>query len=239
MPTSPSPTHVAVVIPARDERNRLTRCLDRVLDALDVLPVPGGVVVVDHRSTDGTGDVVRAIAATDDRVELLHSSAETLAGARDDGFRAAIERYGMDAWIASTDADTVVPQNWIRDQLVHARAGVVAVAGTVRLLRSPRSAALRNQWWADYARNFSPDGTHPHVHAANLGISAAAYVRCGGFPRHVVRAEDIALWQQLRLNGMHPIADASIAVSTSARPDARQQGGFGAALLQLYGVPTP
>lgn len=59
---------VSVVIPARDEARNVARCVGSVLatdwPALEVL-------VVDDHSTDGTGDIARAIAERDPRLRVL------------------------------------------------------------------------------------------------------------------------------------------------------------------------
>ncbi|MFG1892684.1 glycosyltransferase [Micromonospora zamorensis] len=60
---------VAVLLPLRDEANRVTPCLRALLAQRGV---PGlRVVVLDDGSTDGTADVVRAVAGDDPRVTLL------------------------------------------------------------------------------------------------------------------------------------------------------------------------
>jgi chlorobactene glucosyltransferase len=69
---SPAPEAplVSVVIPARNERRNVERCLRSVLaaryPALEVL-------LVDDHSEDGTGDIARGVAATDPRLRVLES----------------------------------------------------------------------------------------------------------------------------------------------------------------------
>jgi chlorobactene glucosyltransferase len=67
--TPPEPTPlVSVIVPARNERRNIERCLRSILattyPSLDV-------IVVDDHSTDGTGDLARAIAAVDPRVRVI------------------------------------------------------------------------------------------------------------------------------------------------------------------------
>lgn len=70
--TAPVPTpHVSVIIPARNERRNIERCLRSVL--LSTYPALD-VVVVDDDSDDGTGDVARAVATTDHRVRVIEAS---------------------------------------------------------------------------------------------------------------------------------------------------------------------
>ncbi|MEU8214315.1 glycosyltransferase [Micromonospora taraxaci] len=60
---------VAVLLPLRDEAARVTGCLRALLAQRGV---PGlRIVVLDDGSTDGTADVVRAVAGDDPRVTLL------------------------------------------------------------------------------------------------------------------------------------------------------------------------
>jgi hypothetical protein len=61
---------VSVIVPARNERRNVERCLRSVLatkyPTLEVF-------VVDDHSDDGTGEIARAIAATDERLRVLES----------------------------------------------------------------------------------------------------------------------------------------------------------------------
>jgi chlorobactene glucosyltransferase len=61
---------VSVVIPARNERRNVERCLRSVLAAR--YPT-FEVLLVDDHSDDGTGDIARAIEATDPRLRVLES----------------------------------------------------------------------------------------------------------------------------------------------------------------------
>ena len=69
--SDPAPL-VSVIIPARNERRNIERCVRSVLASryprLEV-------IVVDDHSTDGTGDIARAIAADDPRLTVIHAPA--------------------------------------------------------------------------------------------------------------------------------------------------------------------
>jgi hypothetical protein len=60
---------VAVLLPVRDEADRVTPCLRSLLAQRGVPALE--IVVLDDGSTDGTTDVVRAVAAGDPRVRLV------------------------------------------------------------------------------------------------------------------------------------------------------------------------
>ena len=61
---------VSVIVPARNERRNIERCVRSVL-ATDYPSME--LIVVDDRSDDGTGDVARAIAREDDRLRVIEA----------------------------------------------------------------------------------------------------------------------------------------------------------------------
>jgi len=67
-PARPGKERIGVVIPARDEAANIEPCLESVL-ACRMTELE--VIVVDDHSRDGTGEIVRRIAAGDGRVRLL------------------------------------------------------------------------------------------------------------------------------------------------------------------------
>jgi len=104
-------TKVAVVIAARNEEQHIERCIRSVLSqsmASDIMEV----LVVDDQSTDSTSAVVLSI--DDERVTLLHTTEGYT------GKKAAISlavEYTNSTVIATTDADCVVGENWLRSLL--------------------------------------------------------------------------------------------------------------------------
>jgi hypothetical protein len=70
----------------------------------------------------------------------------------------------------------------------------------------------------------SIDGSHTHVHGANLSVRADAYEDVGGWS-DLALAEDHCLWGRLRrrLRGSSPVSSV---VTTSARLQGRATGGF-------------
>ena len=66
-----NPPLVSVVIPARNEARNIERCLRSVLSA-DYPRLE--VVVVDDGSTDGTGEIARAIAVSNDSVRVIETA---------------------------------------------------------------------------------------------------------------------------------------------------------------------
>lgn len=225
-----------VVVPARDEATRLGACLGVLHVSLVAWGGRFHVVVVDDASGDGTGVVARdGLTAMGERGMIVQGVGSTAGRARAVGVEQAREHWRLDparTWVLSTDADSVVPVDWVSRHLAHARGGTVAVAGVVDLRDDADARAVRSLWENDYLPTLRVDGSHPHVHAANLGVRLDAYLAVGGF-RDVARAEDIDLWRRLRADGHVPVADGDVVVATSARLRGRVEAGFAGALRRL------
>jgi dolichol-phosphate mannosyltransferase len=85
---------LSVVIPAHDEAESIGLTLESLTAELHRHAIDYEVVVVDDASTDGTGDVVRAIGEIDPRVQCLRSSFPPGFGY---AIRAGLEVYTGDA----------------------------------------------------------------------------------------------------------------------------------------------
>jgi hypothetical protein len=212
---------VGVVVPVHNERDLLPGCLSSVrIAALHpaLRHVAVHVVPVLDACADGSGDHCPG---------ALEVTARNVGVARAAGFNAVLGREagrpGAEIWLATTDADSRVPPDWLAIQLAFAHGGADAVAGTIRVADwSPQPLTVRRRFTETYG---TPGAGHPHVHGANLGVTAAAYTAVGGIPALTV-GEDQALVDALRAHGYRVVATGRIPVTTSARPDSRTTGGF-------------
>jgi hypothetical protein len=121
--------------------------------------------------------------------------------------------------------------DWLRQQLDLANRGYCGVAGIVRLRDTERPDIIRSHL-DDYVLH--PDGTHPHVHGANFGLRADAYLDVGGW-NDLALAEDHCLWKRLAAKQWKTVASIASVVTTSARLQGRAQGGFADSLRQKVG----
>jgi glycosyltransferase involved in cell wall biosynthesis len=220
---------IGVVIPACNEEELLPACLDAVDAAVAECGLPTLVVVALDNCTDRS----RAIVSAHPVASLVEVSAGKVGVARGAG-AAAVLRWARRTpparlWLATTDADSLVRSDWLRSQVALANAGCEVVLGTVEVAdwsEHPESAATR------WAATYRPVEDHPHVHGANFGCTAAAYVDVGGWPPRATD-EDVAMAAALAHRRV--IRTASIPVITSARRDPRAPGGFGDTLRSLAG----
>jgi hypothetical protein len=185
--------------------------------------------VVADTCGDRTAAVARHGGAT-----VVTIGARSVGAARAAGVREVLRRTAhldpADVWLATTDADSLVPARWLREHARQGDRGWDALAGTVRVADwTGRRASLRSLFRERYGAG---RGRHSHVHGANLGFRASAYLRAGGFPE-VPTAEDHALIAALTANGSRVRRTRALAVTTSARREARAPHGFSHYLTEL------
>ena len=127
-------------------------------------------------------------------------------------------------WLATTDADSRVPRNWLAAQVLQHEAGVEHWFGRVEVTDwSERHHETRLRWQTDYEQESRP------IHGASLGFNAAAYLAAGGF-KSLKTGEDRALHRDLIDQGGRVHYDSATRVVTSARRRARAPNGFAHAL---------
>jgi len=228
--------HIAVLIPARNEEALLPRCLRSVQRARRRLPmgVTSDVVVVCDCSVDGTHDTAELLLG--ETGVVVETDAGQVGAARALAAKIALKRHdGLQelCWLANTDADCDVPENWLLHQLQIANSGIAAVAGIVDVDSfAEHEPAVEEMFRITY--RIDPDGSHPHVHGANIGVRADAYICAGGW-MNLETAEDHDLWNRLRSKGHRWISDASLQVITSGRRIGRAPLGFAGALAAHNG----
>jgi len=216
---------IGVLIPVHNEEKLLAACLEAVLHASrhPLLNEPVMVLTVLDSCTDGSTRIAQALG-----VMTLEVSVRNVGIARAAGARFLLEQGAR--WIACTDGDSTVANDWLVEQLA---LDADAVCGTVTPGHwhdgIPLDAQIR------YQQHYQHRDGHRHVHGANLGVSAAAYLRAGGFPPLACH-EDVQLIRQLELNGARIAWSCRPRVTTSTRLDSRAKGGFGDYLKALVAV---
>lgn len=214
---------IGIVVPAHNEEAAITACLNALQAAArhpDLQHEPVEIAVVLDACTDATGVLAAAGGAS-----TLTIRARNVGMARAVGAEALLARGAR--WLAFTDADTVASPSWLVDQL---SLQADAVCGTVGVEDwAPHGANGPLLQW-HFQQTYTDSDGHSHVHGANLGVSAAAYRRAGGF-RFLACSEDVAFVASLVASGATVAWSAKPRVVTSARKEARATGGFADALL--------
>lgn len=193
------------------------------------LCVTSDVVLVDDDSSDSTCVIGERLLRN--RGIVVRVSDCIVGKARAAAAQTAIARYRGTSdrhWLANTDADCIVPETWLLDHLAVASTNAEAVAGIVSVDSfQEHGCQVSERFRKSYILH--SDGTHPHVHAANLGVRADAYLQAGGWSA-LETAEDHDLWNRLRDLGSAQLSLSSLRVVTSGRRVGRAPMGFAQAL---------
>lgn len=222
---------IAVLVPVHNEAGLLDACLASIRTSAAIAALQGErveIVVALDRCTDASGEIARAHGA---HVVALRAGA--VGAARGAAAECAIALGAR--WLANTDGDTRVPADWLVAQVAigaDAFCGMVAVDDWL-----DRPAAVVEA----FQRRHPALTGHRHVHGANLGLSADAYRRCGGFAP-LASGEDVALVDALERMGMTIARLPQPRVITSSRRDGRARGGFAdylSALEEVAGLLGP
>jgi glycosyltransferase involved in cell wall biosynthesis len=233
-----------VVVPARDEQERIAACIAALGDQQAVSWEQYEVIVILDGCTDATAEVTRRIAGETPGLRLHQielTAPQGVGRARRLGMDLACERLlslgHENGLIASTDADSVVARDWLCAQLELLGSGAEAIGGRIELdvqeteTLVPEALAMRERAVAARTRRAVRLSATPAViehhqfSGASLALTAAAYVRCGGLP---VRAalEDEALEHALVHQGVAIHRSDRVRVRTSARTSGRAPRGL-------------
>jgi glucosyl-3-phosphoglycerate synthase len=226
-----------VVVPARDEQDRIGTCLEALAAQTVGLSAFETILVADG-CRDRTERIARETAQRLGlSLTILQGPGEGSGPARGLGMDAAAERLrslGLPrGLIATTDADSEPATDWLERQLAHLERGADVIAGTIELAagaaelptavldRRRRDAATR---MAEIAI-LDPGAAHHHFAGASLGVTAEVYRRVGGIDA-APALEDEAFAGALALHKIPILRPADVRVTTAVRTDGRAARGL-------------
>ena len=240
--------NAVVAIPVRDEAARIAPCLialNRQIRRPDV------VVLMLNNCSDRTEQIARSMApGLGFRLHLISQdlpSHQANAGhARRLAMQAAATQAGPDGVLLTTDADAVVPPDWVARNLAALRQGADVVCG--RAVIDPVEAAmipahlhaddaqecrlidlLDQLAWSLDPQPHDPPPRHTEASGASLAVWATPFRRIGGIPA-AASGEDRAFVRALWMADARVRHDPVIQVTVSGRVVGRAEGGMADAI---------
>ena len=225
-------TGCLVVIPARNEADRITACLASLAGQ------GADTIVVANNCTDGT-----AALALQSGAAVIDCSIPDggVGAARRLGMAQAMRRMSRVDWLMTSDADCLVTPDWVDMNRRYLAAGAAAVCGLVLPIAEEhaalppallRRAALEDRFLDLKARleaHLTGNAGHEQTPGASLAFAPAAYAAAGGFdpmPTH----EDRAIILRIKAMGLPVVHSREVTVRASCRLEGRAPGGMATAL---------
>lgn len=199
---APAAPLLSVLVPARNEADRIGACLDSLLR--QTYP-HYEIIVIDDHSTDHTAAVVQNHAHP--RLRLLHLADHLPAGRPVVAYKKAALQLGMQHatgdYFVTTDADCVAPPDWLQALSDPLRQGFGWVSAPVRI--APARGLLGAFQALDVAGTMVLTGAavrlgHPLLaNGANLLIERDLFQAVGGYDGNTHRAsgDDLFLLQKV------------------------------------------
>jgi 1,2-diacylglycerol 3-beta-glucosyltransferase len=196
---------VSIIIAARNEEGQIASCLDSIValtypkDLLDV-------IIVDDRSTDGTGDIVTRYTSRHSYIRLLRIDTETgLPPGKTSAVTVAADNAQGEIFMF-TDADCRVPSHWVENTVTYyADASVGVVAGFTSLAgESPFQELQALDWFVLFsvAAATTRLGFPVTAVGTNLSVRREAYESVGGYRKIPFSVtEDYALFHAVTATG--------------------------------------
>ena len=225
-------TGCLIIIPARNEADRIGGCLD-------VLSGQGAdVLVVANNCTDATVQLASQTGAAVIDCTVLDGG---VGAARRLGAVEGLRRMSDARWLMTSDADCEVAPDWVAANRRHLDGGAAAVCGLVLPIPEEhatlppellRRAALEDRFLALKAQleaHLTGQAGHEQTPGASLAFKPLAYAAVGGFdpmPTH----EDRAIIVRIKARGLPVIHAREVTVHASCRLEGRAPGGMAAAL---------
>jgi cellulose synthase/poly-beta-1,6-N-acetylglucosamine synthase-like glycosyltransferase len=225
LPTVP----VTVIIPARNEADRIRPCLDALL----VQTYPKShteVIVVDDFSTDQTGVLVRDHPLGCRLINL----ADHVSGELNSYKKKAIEtgiKFSTGELIICTDADCTMGPDWIRVLVeFHQRENLQFIAAPVKIV--PDGSGLSIFQALDFISLQGITGAavykklYPMCNGANLAYTRKAFDSVGGFSGidHIASGDDMLLMKKIQEKYPHQtgyLKDSRAIISTGPAENIR------------------
>ena len=263
----PAPRFAATVcIPARNEADRIGRCLaalavQRDRNGAPVVPGSFGVLLLVNNSTDATALAARSMALLVPYplqvLEITLESGATAGGARRRAMEEGAARLRVgerNGVLLTTDADSVVSPSWYAENMRHLEEGVDCVAGYIDA-EAPEIVSLgvafleRGRLEDTYLRLVAeiyalcdprphdPWPNHRVSSGASIAVTVAAYDAVGGMPDRAL-GEDGAFTATLEEKGFRVRHPLDVSVLTSCRLNGRAAGGAADTMRHRRDVPN-
>ncbi|MBI5464827.1 MAG: glycosyltransferase [Ignavibacteriales bacterium] len=206
-----------VIVPARNEQENLSRCLDALL-AQTYPAEKVQIIISDDGSEDRTAEIVRSYALKNPRIQLVQLGMEKnyrptkKRGRKPEAIACAIEHAAAEI-VLTTDADCETSPTWVAEMVSYFTPEVGFVSGPVAELPRPEFfARLRAlEFFGLVLTSAGRIGIQSPINAsgANLAFRRSLYQATGGFDFNAIKSDEETLMHKVFIRQLGKIAFAS------------------------------
>jgi glycosyltransferase involved in cell wall biosynthesis len=170
---------ISFVVPAYNEETLLPKALESIIEEVRRARCNAEIIVVNNASSDSTTTVAKSFEG----VRVVDEPVKSLVRARRAGFLAASGRL-----VANVDADTVLPEGWLRQVLLEfdANPALVALSGPyvyndISRLANWGVRGFYSIGYCFYILNRFVFGVGSMLQGGNFVVTREALARIGGY----------------------------------------------------------
>lgn len=190
---------VSIILAAYNEEENIGNCLDSLLsqDYDDF-----EIIVVDDGSTDRTQELVETYLEKSRKMRMIsnisnkgHTYSRNLGAS-----------YAKGEIIGFTDADCVLPENWIR-KIIDCFSGEEIVAASGPDITHPQDSIFARSVGLGIER-----GSKPVLRASNLAILRSSFIEVGGFDESIRYNDELDLQERLKKRNLKLLFNSTMMV---------------------------
>jgi cellulose synthase/poly-beta-1,6-N-acetylglucosamine synthase-like glycosyltransferase len=201
---------ISIIVPAFNEEAVIGECVDSLLN-LDYPQQLLEIIVIDDASTDTTSKILSGYS----RIQVLRGGHQGPSAARNRALKLAKGEF-----IAFTDADCIVPPEWLKQLMRGFESNLIAGVGGIQ---KPRQDASPMELLVDkvfnglgfvatYSRKKQQLGLIDHNASCNVIYRKSVLVELGGFDEALWPGEDVELDYRIIKAGYRLVQNPNAAV---------------------------
>jgi glycosyltransferase involved in cell wall biosynthesis len=201
---------ISIIVPAFNEEAVIGECIDSLLH-LDYPEHLLEIIVIDDASTDRTSEILSGFS----RIQVLSGGHHGPSAARNRALKLAKGEF-----IAFTDADCVVPPEWLKELMRGFESDLIAGVGGIQ---KPRQDASEMElsvdkvfnllgFVANYSRKKPQLGLIDHNASCNVIYRKSVLIQLGGFDEGLWPGEDVELDYRITKAGYRLVQNPHAAV---------------------------
>ena len=181
---------ISVIIPTYNEEKNIGKCIKSLLNQT-IHKEDYEIIVVDGKSKDKTTEIANKLGA-----KVIKQKSNGVGGARNDGVEISKSEI-----IATTDADTILPENWLETILKNFKKNIVCVFGPLKPAKKTLFYNLIFYLRDKIIYSLSRTNIFHNICGSNSGFRKKEFLKVSGFNPELTSSDDVEISMRLKKYG--------------------------------------